>query len=1066
MQLKTYARQAGVSVSEVKKCLRRSRFASDDRDYASPETELTSDEVKALETAKANGVLRRNPGVATTESGVHHIVEPGASSTDIDDLPSAQVSSALGQARAEGAHAIYIHLDVLAWLEEHHGQREQRRVFTRRVQELMAHGRATRMKGTKGANEGWLRTPLGGNSGYQYYLWLIGSGDVVRRQTEAAKALHACAPTGARFLRAIRHHDDTPDALDVGRFDDYMLMSAERVLEANDDNLLDPLVESQSVIVSDRTRVRVLVGQPGAGKTTTLHAAASRLTGRALYITWSHDLAMRAKEWFSTFAPRDLEVVVWTYKELLSHVDPALEVANDPSLPFAVEHLCRCLKLHMGQLGPWRRDGRIRAEELFAEFQAHLVGAALPVRFRERSACETPHLSDTDYRALRRHLGAQALEGASLAWSKLTDSDKQTLFPSVMAAFDRALRLQRDELALDPEVFSFDWVLVDEVQDLTVIEAWLLLDVTARSGRARGVKPGMVIAGDEAQTVRPTAFEFGALANLTELRLGARTDRREHPLVANLRSPETIAITLDRSRDILYHQLPRGQRPRGPRPESPADVTVGRVMLVNSPDEHLADVFDLFAANPAECALVFPGAQIPPDIARLAKERGAHVWNSETIKGLEFRIVGVLNVPAEIARIEGLAASAARDPLAVELARYSIDRFIVACSRSTETLVLVGDAWATSSSKMLECLSQGGEPVNDTSDDGGATAEGFMGFVSAAVLASVLEVDAADAVLQIDSLLEQSERRDAMDEHDVAIALARNAVGLLGRAGRPGSAGPERRRRVHARLAHALVLDALTGDRLDQLREASRSFVAAGEPALGSTLTSLRHVLTKSLIDADVSKRLAEVAFTLPEVAKADGRLGGAMVTALLTRVRAMTADEDALPPTRVARATALRALSELSTSVPFGRDDFRAGHKAVLHRALHRAAGQRDKSSTDEYVELRRLVEDTVEGAIFDAERDEARGEFRSAAQHWETAIRPADALRCARAMADFATAARLATKVKSDDAPGLEWARDVMELVTARPPGALSTVEQAAILAKTAHALGTAEQSRQVPS
>lgn len=110
--------------------------------------------------------------------------------------------------------------------------------------------------------------------------------------------------------------------------------------------------------------------------------------------------------------------------------------------------------------------------------------------------------------------------------------------------------------------------------------------------------------------------------------------------------------------------------------------------------------------------------------------------------------------------------------------------------------------------------------------------------------------------------------------------------------------------------------------------------------------------------------------------------------------------------------------------------------------------------------------MEDPKEGAVFDAERDEARGEFHSAAQHWEAASRPVDALRCARAVADFATSARLATAVKSDDALGLEWARDVMELLATRPPGALSKPEQDAILSKTAHALGAVSSSTQVLS
>ena len=203
MQLKTFANQAGVSVSVIKSWLRRSRFASPERHYKSPDTELTRDEVNELEDAKASGALWREVAFAPMESGIHDILQPSPNSEDIEDLQSAQVGSVVGQARAQGAHAIYVHVDVLEWLQNHDGRHDQRRVFTRRVQELMAHGRATRMKGTKGASAGWLRTPLGGNSGAQYYLWLTNSGEVVRRQIDSAKALHAHAPAGrascARF---------------------------------------------------------------------------------------------------------------------------------------------------------------------------------------------------------------------------------------------------------------------------------------------------------------------------------------------------------------------------------------------------------------------------------------------------------------------------------------------------------------------------------------------------------------------------------------------------------------------------------------------------------------------------------------------------------------------------------------------------------------------------------------------------------------------------------------------------------------------------------------------------
>jgi hypothetical protein len=304
MQIKKLGDDLGVNVTLIKNWLRANGFARPDRDFAGAAVDLTREEERAVCTAHDAGLLKRNRNATTEVDANDEAPDPEVDATDLEGLAAAAVARWPLLARGTEAHRIFAHQDVLAWLNDPTTPIEQRKIFTRRVQELMAHGTATRMKRTTHKNAGWLRTPLGGNGGNQFYLWLTYSGDTVRGQEEEARELHAGAPPRSRFLRAVRHHDETKNPLDIGSYGDHAQLRAQQALEGKDDGLVEPLVEAQRSAVDDRTRVRILVGRPGAGKTTALQAAASTLSGRALYVTWSPALASRAKEWFAAFGPR------------------------------------------------------------------------------------------------------------------------------------------------------------------------------------------------------------------------------------------------------------------------------------------------------------------------------------------------------------------------------------------------------------------------------------------------------------------------------------------------------------------------------------------------------------------------------------------------------------------------------------------------------------------------------------------------------------------------------------------------------------------------------------------
>lgn len=1037
IQIKPLADALGVNVTLIKSFLKESGFAKGGRDFRGAETTLTRGEERAVREAHREGRLKRNRGETIDVATAAQAPEPCATSDDLAGLPAVEVSAESLQVRGDGRYPILLHAELLEWLADPATPPALRRICTRRIQELMAHGRATRMKGVRGKNGGWLRTPVGGNAGAQFYLWLMNHGEVVHAQVEESKALHAHGGVGARYLRAVRHHDETRDPIDVGACSEYAPLRAQTIASA-EDGLADPLVEAQHAIVSDRRRVRILVGQPGAGKTTSLQAAASRLAGRALYVTWSPDLADRAKEWFAAFAPADLDVIVWTFRELLARVDPNRPLPPEHSLPDAVDRLCETLAPIRGQLGPWHRGGGVRCEELFTEMHAHVVGAAVPVSFRGRRACDVPRLHDDDYRRMRSGIGESATDGAIVAMERLGERAIERLFAGPVAAFARARALTRGELTLDPEVFDFDWVLVDEVQDLTLVEQWLLVDVAARAGASRGVTPGMIVAGDEAQTVRPTAFEFGPLSELIDARLGARTERAQHDLVQNLRSPESVARLLERARRVLYRKLPRQERPRGRYEDSPADVTAGRVLEVAAAGDDLRQVFEVFAALPGDGALVYPGAIVPPRYQELAREAGTVVWTSETIKGLELRVVAVLDVPARTSAIEALAASAERDPLAVERARGAIDKLLVALSRSTETLVLIGDDWAQRPGVLAEIL--GPDPEDEHHGDG----HGHLGVVDVGHLHTLLDADGADAIVQIDALLTQSAQLTTLGDHEGAARLAENAAGLLGRSGRPGSAGRDLRKRAHRRVGQTKVRLALLAADAATMARAARAFRDADAKEVAALVTALGGALFKSTADPDACKRLLDVAQRLGALGDIEPALEEPVLHALRERCERVLRSAQ-LPCEPAGRAALVRALELLAAKAPSSRDAFAAAHQAILDRILGELATQPARRT--EYADLRGALADGTRRSELDALHAESCGDLRKAASGYEALTRIGDALRCYRAAGDLESGARVAASLGASDAEVIGWAAELARLLGGRPEGALLPDEVAVL-------------------
>jgi superfamily I DNA/RNA helicase len=90
---------------------------------------------------------------------------------------------------------------------------------------------------------------------------------------------------------------------------------------------------------------------------------------------------------------------------------------------------------------------------------------------------------------------------------------------------------------------DFNCVAVDEIQDLTPLEFFVVLKLARRLNEAGRLTP-LLLAGDEAQTIRATDFEWAWLNDMVHTTL---SQPQEFKMSVNLRSPRRIADLVNRA---------------------------------------------------------------------------------------------------------------------------------------------------------------------------------------------------------------------------------------------------------------------------------------------------------------------------------------------------------------------------------------------------------------------------------------------------------------------------------------------------------------------------------------
>jgi hypothetical protein len=658
---------------------------------------------------------------------------------------------------------LFCHQEFLEKLAEH-GRDALGRRAAFLMQRLSVDARRLHYKATSGVNRGWRRSRLCGSHGSHFYAWWAPK--IALPLKESGE--FSDAPDGALFLRDIRHHDDH-SVLTPQSFNTHYMPVTVRDLRREEYAPL-PWTQPQERFASARQPVRLLKGHPGSGKTSALwHAADSATMEHGLYVTYSPDLAALAREYFDRFCSSHKRFVVVTLPNLVRQIfgSNAQVVTEFEARQRFVHDLAPFTRI----LGAWTHC----QTALYDELHAHLAGDALPVAIGRFTACKYARVTDQAYRERRtRSLGQAAVTAALETARRLEQSNSIPLavryFPELALAWQAVEKLRHDTTgsppSANPELFDYDCIAVDECQDLTPIEAWLIVEIASRARGKRRAPTPLLLAGDEAQTVRPTDFEWGWLSDLLHAQVGTPAD---YKLSANLRSPRRIAALVNRVWD-LYSHVEKQERPSGAGYAEIEDDATDQILYCTATAGPDLDELLTSLSTREGMALITLEDTVPTYVPEAARQA---VLTVSEVKGLDFHSVCVLDAGRHIERVQRRGWRQRADSDIEDLQkRLAIDQLRVAVSRPAERLIWL-DVDPTD-----EIVRQSIAFLN-----GGPVESGVSSCVPAALLKS-LEENELDLEERIQRC--QADARQYLQvKPEIAWSRAQQAVTLLGPVSSP-----------------------------------------------------------------------------------------------------------------------------------------------------------------------------------------------------------------------------------------------------------------------------------------
>ncbi|HET7862855.1 MAG TPA: AAA family ATPase [Burkholderiaceae bacterium] len=416
----------------------------------------------------------------------------------------------------------------------------------------------------------------------------------------------------------------------------------------------------------------VLVGSAGSGKTAVTLAKLREAEGRVLYVTQSAYLAQSARALYHAhdYENPSQEAEFLSYREFLE----TLRVPEGKEVSFSTFS-----GWFDRQRAATRALGDIDAHALFEEFRG-VLGAqpggplALPdyLALGPRQSLLAPAAREA----------AHALFGRYRQW--LADTGQFDL--NLVAHAWRPLAQA-----------SYDFMVIDEVQDLTAVQLALLLACLRTPGQ-------FLLCGDSNQIVHPNFFSWAAVRSLFWQGLAGEQAQRQalQVLRANFRNTQAVTVLANTLLKIKQARFGSIDRESNFLVQSTSGEP-GEVLLVQAKD---AAIKQLDAATRASVQHAVIVLRDEDKAAARAQFRTPLVFSVHEAKGLEYPHVVLLGlvsgqraayaevcegVTPEHLQVEELDYRRARDKSdkSLELYKFYVNALYVAMTRAVQTLTLV-----------------------------------------------------------------------------------------------------------------------------------------------------------------------------------------------------------------------------------------------------------------------------------------------------------------------------------------------------------------------------------------
>ncbi len=439
-------------------------------------------------------------------------------------------------------------------------------------------------------------------------------------------------------------------------------------------HILDKLIsfdQAQSQILSLPLPL-IVVGSAGSGKTALMLEKMKALTGQGLYVTLSKFLVENSRRIYYSngFDSEAQELDFLSFKEFIQSIQ----------IPQGKE-------LHFKQFLSWwnRIKGSSSLKDphkLFEEFRGVLTGSSI----------HTAYLSREEYLQL------------GIKQSIFLENER----PLVYDVFQKYLQFLKSESYFDLNIVShqneklispkYDFVVVDEIQDLTNIQIHLILKSLKSTGNTSGQ---WFLCGDSNQIVHPNFFSWASVKTMFYNSSGQNPTEILRVLNNNFRNSQNVTELSNKILVLKNKRFGSIDKESNFLVKSQSQYP-GHILRLTTEANVLKTVNDKTAKS-TKCAIITPNDE--------AKARARAyfqtplVFNVHEAKGLEYRDIIVFDFVSEyqkefreicegiedINTIENLDYSRAKNKSdkSLEVYKFFINSLYVAITRSVQNLIII-----------------------------------------------------------------------------------------------------------------------------------------------------------------------------------------------------------------------------------------------------------------------------------------------------------------------------------------------------------------------------------------